>query len=97
MKREVGKKYYPKLREFQETNTAVGGADWSIQLIEHEWVYEFTAARHGGGIEQYIVTEQDFLDVKSGRASHMDVNHKYVNMGAPALTRNELRRRPKPD
>ena len=94
MKWRVDKSYVPNPREFQETETAVGGSCWSVELIGSEWVYEYFSGAHGGGTEQYIVTAQDFADVKSGAISEKDLLLKYQKLKAPVLRGDDLRSNP---
>lgn len=72
-KLEIGKTYYPPKCETIVTDTLVKGDGWKVEKIGKEFIFEFLAARHGGGVDRYRITAEEFEEVKKGRLSYDDL------------------------
>ncbi len=76
-KLEIGKTYYPPKHETIVTASLVKGDGWQVEKIGGEFIFEFLAARHGGGVDRYSITSDEFEAVKLGKLSYQDLLKKY--------------------
>lgn len=74
---EFGKTYYPPKRELIVTDNSVKGPGWKVERLGEEFIFEFLAARHGGGVDRYKVTAEEFEELKLGRLSFEELLRKY--------------------
>ncbi|QPO11990.1 hypothetical protein IT893_00170 [Thalassospira sp. A40-3] len=74
---EFGKTYYPPKPEVIVTDNLVKGPGWKVERLGAEFIFEFLAARHGGGVDRYKVTAEEFEELKLGRLSFEDLLKKY--------------------
>ena len=73
----AGKKYFPKTNSVSTGNDFIKGRTWKIQKKDNKFIFEFLAARHGGGTDQHEITEHEFEAVKDGRLNFEDLLIKY--------------------
>ncbi|AJD51758.1 MULTISPECIES: hypothetical protein [Thalassospira] len=76
-KLEFGKTYYPPKPEITVTDNLVKGPGWKVERFGTEFIFEFLAARHGGGVDRYKVTAEEFEELKLGRLSFEELLKKY--------------------
>lgn len=76
-KLEIGKMYYPPKEEITVSENLVRGPGWKVEKKGDAFVFEFLAARHGGGTDAYEITEKEFSDLKAGYLHFEDLMIKY--------------------
>jgi len=64
-----------------ENNFFVSG--WSVHHINERYFLRFLVARHGGGEEQFEITEQEYSDVRNNKKDWEYFTKKYGNQGTP--------------
>ncbi len=74
---EFGKTYYPRKSKLSISENLVQGQGWQAQRLADKIVFEFIAARHGGGVDSYDITEFEFSALKCGDLSAEDLIRKY--------------------
>lgn len=72
-KLEIGKTYYPKEQKMESSEECVRGAWWRVEKLLDGYVFEFLAARHGGGVDKYAISQAEFEKVKDGEWSVDDL------------------------
>ncbi|WP_409524703.1 hypothetical protein [Nitrincola sp. MINF-07-Sa-05] len=72
-KLEMGKTYYPKKQHLDVSDTLVRGAGWKAEKLADRYFFEFLAARHGGGVDRYELTKDEFDMVRDGKLSFDDL------------------------
>jgi hypothetical protein len=74
---EVGKTYYPPSQEVTITDNLVCGSGWQVEKIGSVFLFEFLAARHGGGVERHNIAADEFELMKQKKLTFADVLKKY--------------------
>lgn len=77
IKFEIGKTYYPRHRGISVSSNKILGPGWLIRRDGGDIIFEFMAARQGGGEESYLITEEDFEATKAGKMTFEDLLKKY--------------------
>ena len=62
----AGKKYFPKPSSVLVGDGFVKGPTWKIYKENDKHIFEFLAARHGGGTDRYEVSQYEFEAVRKG-------------------------------
>lgn len=70
---EIGKTYYPKKQEVIVTDEKISGPGWKVENSTGCYVFEFLASRHGGGVDRYELSEEEFYQVKRGELTFDDL------------------------
>lgn len=65
-KLEIGKTYYPKKQKIEISESCVRGPGWKAELVSGRYEFEFLASRHGGGVDCYELTKEEFDKIKDG-------------------------------
>lgn len=73
VKLEVGKTYYPKKQQNAASDSVIRGQGWKVKKLTDRYIFEFLAARHGGGVDQYELTKEEFTKVQNGSLSFNDL------------------------
>ncbi|WP_429092601.1 hypothetical protein [Aeromonas veronii] len=71
-KLEFGKTYYPPKQGVEISDNLVSGNGWKAERVESVITLEFLAARHGGGVDRYNITEVEFEELKKRGGEYID-------------------------
>jgi hypothetical protein len=77
VKLEFGKTYFPPTQTLVVSDDLVRGSGWQAERVGEEFVFEFLAARHGGGVDRHNITADEFTRLKQGTLSADDLISKY--------------------
>lgn len=77
----IGETFYPKKQDLLVTESLVRGPDWEIERIGDDYTLEFLAARHGGGVDKYTITKEEFEAVKDRTLEGSELVTKYSSIG----------------
>ncbi len=72
-KLKMGETYYPSKKRNEISENYIRGPGWKVELVSGQYVFEFLASRHGGGVDCYALTEDEFNQVKSDNLSFEDL------------------------
>ncbi len=72
-----GKTYHPSKSKTVVEDDRVTGPDWKVFREGKKYLFEFLAARHGGGTDSHVITEDEFKATKTGEMTFQDLLRKY--------------------
>ncbi|NIZ03540.1 hypothetical protein [Thalassospira lucentensis] len=68
-KLQFGKTYVPKKQDIIISDDLISGNGWRVLKLGKKYIFEFLAARHGGGVDQYELSSEEFENVRIGKLS----------------------------